>query len=524
MNDSGAKVTKSAKGVNTALSGVGRSAGMAGIQVQQFVGQIQGGQSAMVALSQQGADLGFVLGAPLLGAVVGITASIVGMAWALRDTTEATEDFKFSVDDAIKKLDDLTKSQVVVAIAGTEKTMKSLSKEAGVTGNAIAAINQKLDAGVKVTTTFSKTGAALISSVKLTKEEIEGLTAELAQEQANLDTINGKYNETSQLLVKLTENKKGYKKETIDLRDTAKSVEESLLSQIVALTSGEEAAFRYGIAQQLSLKVGEQIPANIEAQIQAIYKLRDIQIAEAERKKADSELYDVAKGQTEADPALANSQLLHEQRLRDEQAFQEAIAEIKFTGAETVDELYFKELAVHKAMLDSKLASEEDFAKAQLKLATQYSKSKVDEKKLDDKSLLFKEENARQAMSLASFVFEDSKAVSAGIAFINTAEGVTAALAKQNYPGAALTALTGAAQISNILGASKGGGAPASIQAPAAPKEPDFVQDTASLDFTDSNAGGSGTNEIRFATDSGDELVDAIANALNKGQREGHYS
>lgn len=73
------KVKKTSASVNAGLAGVGRKAGQAGIQLQQFIGQIQGGQSAMLALSQQGADLGFVLGAPLLGAVIGIGASLAGM-------------------------------------------------------------------------------------------------------------------------------------------------------------------------------------------------------------------------------------------------------------------------------------------------------------------------------------------------------------------------------------------------------------------------------------------------------------
>ncbi len=73
------QVTKTSKAVTTGLSSVGRGAGQAGIQVQQFIGQIQGGQNAMLALSQQSADLGFVLGAPLLGAIVGIAASLAGI-------------------------------------------------------------------------------------------------------------------------------------------------------------------------------------------------------------------------------------------------------------------------------------------------------------------------------------------------------------------------------------------------------------------------------------------------------------
>lgn len=64
------------RNLTRSLGGVGRGAGQAGIQVQQFVGQIQGGVNPMVALSQQSADLGFVLGVPLLGAVVSIAAAL----------------------------------------------------------------------------------------------------------------------------------------------------------------------------------------------------------------------------------------------------------------------------------------------------------------------------------------------------------------------------------------------------------------------------------------------------------------
>lgn len=70
---------KAANDANTGLKKVSRNAGQAGIQIQQFVGQIQGGQSAMLAFSQQSADLGIVLGAPLLGAISGIAASMAGI-------------------------------------------------------------------------------------------------------------------------------------------------------------------------------------------------------------------------------------------------------------------------------------------------------------------------------------------------------------------------------------------------------------------------------------------------------------
>ena len=58
------------------VGGMGRKAGAASIQFQQFTGQVSGGVNPLIAFSQQAADLGIVLGAPLLGSVVGIAAAI----------------------------------------------------------------------------------------------------------------------------------------------------------------------------------------------------------------------------------------------------------------------------------------------------------------------------------------------------------------------------------------------------------------------------------------------------------------
>jgi len=95
---------KQVKNTTKALGGIGRKAGQAGIQIQQFVGQIQGGQSVMLAFSQQSADLGFVLGAPLIGAITGIAATIIGVLLpSLFSAKDATEE----LEDSMKRLDDV---------------------------------------------------------------------------------------------------------------------------------------------------------------------------------------------------------------------------------------------------------------------------------------------------------------------------------------------------------------------------------------------------------------------------------
>jgi hypothetical protein len=122
------KLTKSAEGVKKGIGGIGRSAGQAGIQVQQFVGQIQGGQSAMLALSQQSADLGFVLGAPLLGAVVGIGASLVGfLIPSLKETKDEAEELTKAIVKLAEKTK-LTQEQADVLVAAEQKKILENAK------------------------------------------------------------------------------------------------------------------------------------------------------------------------------------------------------------------------------------------------------------------------------------------------------------------------------------------------------------------------------------------------------------
>lgn len=97
------------------LGGVGRGAGQAGIQIQQFVGQVQGGVNPMIALSQQATDLGFVLGVPLVGAIVGISASIAAaLLPSLLAASRSFADLSKEIKAVGLDLDDLP-SEVIVA-------------------------------------------------------------------------------------------------------------------------------------------------------------------------------------------------------------------------------------------------------------------------------------------------------------------------------------------------------------------------------------------------------------------------
>jgi len=82
------------------IGDMGRKAGMAGVQFEQLAGQIAAGQNPMRAIGVQAADLGFVLGAPLLGAVVGIGAAVASVLIpALMGAEKSADDLEDSLTD-----------------------------------------------------------------------------------------------------------------------------------------------------------------------------------------------------------------------------------------------------------------------------------------------------------------------------------------------------------------------------------------------------------------------------------------
>ncbi len=114
------------KGINDAgkaSAQFGRKAAMAGIQFEQMAGQIAMGQNPMRAVGVQAADLGFVLGTPLLGAIIGISAAIGSVMIPM------LIDANLSLRKLNKLSEELTEvfkinEQGVVELAGSLDTLK----------------------------------------------------------------------------------------------------------------------------------------------------------------------------------------------------------------------------------------------------------------------------------------------------------------------------------------------------------------------------------------------------------------
>jgi hypothetical protein len=161
------KTETAAVGAGNSLSGMGRKAGSAGIQIQQLVGQIQGGTNPMLALSQQAADLGFVLGAPLLGAVGGLAASLAMVLLpALFSTTDAFEELKKAAKDSettIRKIAPVT----------TQKKLDELNKTLGEGQEELAKLEAKYNKTVAAKARFEKGTENERRSAQLMQADIE---------------------------------------------------------------------------------------------------------------------------------------------------------------------------------------------------------------------------------------------------------------------------------------------------------------------------------------------------------------
>lgn len=109
VNTAIARMSDSADVMSGRFGKLSKNSGQAGIQIQQFVGQVQAGTSPLLAFSQQAADLGIVLGAPLVGAIVGIGASL-----AMAFIPEMKES-AIKTQDVIDKLKDLQETYKLTA-------------------------------------------------------------------------------------------------------------------------------------------------------------------------------------------------------------------------------------------------------------------------------------------------------------------------------------------------------------------------------------------------------------------------
>ena len=273
------KIVKANNSASKSMGRFGRSSGQAGIQLQQFVGQIQGGQNAMLALSQQGADLGIVMGAPLAGAVIGIGASIAGflipqLIGASVETEELVEQIK-ALEGATKR----TIAQNRVLANSNEKEIQSLSDK----NKAIALLIKKeqdlqdirTEAGVGTDTgQFAIPRSAEANQLRFAKA--------IEESRLKLDDYRGSIDTNNQLIIELSKNTATLGEQS---GDTAKLLQQQVAIATTDINKGADAARRLALAFELGLTSAEALPAKVREQLAALEEVEAKQkaIAESER-------------------------------------------------------------------------------------------------------------------------------------------------------------------------------------------------------------------------------------------------
>jgi hypothetical protein len=223
----------------------------------------------------------------------------------------------------------------------------------------------------------------------------------------------------------------------------------------------------------------------------------------------------------------------------------EIIGENDTLKEELHDEYLMNIVAMDQRAEDEKLKAVTDGVAKQAKLDDKAGKAKI----------ALESSVAKNAISLTKMVLGDSKAAAlAGIIIqkgmalsanaVATASAATLAYASQLIPGdpTSIVRATAAAAQATTLGSinaglivatgigqaaalSSGGGGGGSLggggDTPSAPQQSNFEEETTGLQVTDASDQGSSVQTIRFAVDSGDELIDAISSALNKANNEG---
>ena len=195
---------------------------------------------------------------------------------------------------------------------------------------------------------------------------------------------------------------------------------------------------------------------------------------------------------------------------------------------EALEEKNQLELEQLREKLGEQLISYEDYY---TQLADLQKKDTEEKKKQKDLENWWSESSVKKQIDLGTTLLTSlgnnskkqhkiQQGLSAANAGMNTAEGVTKALSKQDYAGAAYIGLTGAAQIAAIWASTPDGGGSSSQSPAATPAETPAVtyneQTTTVTDITEDVS-----SQAIFRIEFTDEVVDAVARKIDKAKSDG---
>lgn len=210
--EASARYTNTTTKAGTAMGAMGRRAGMAGIQVQQFVGQVTMGTNPMQALSMQAADLGFVLGAPLVGAVAGITAALVGSFLpALFQSGDAINDLVAETEDWIDVLGAVTQAQKDLLEFDLNQRLEEERDRFADNTEAVSTyerqlqeLDKRMAAGNITQWSWNRATTAITEKLVMARAEADNATASIADLEDQLTTVGSTTSEATSKIEEMT--------------------------------------------------------------------------------------------------------------------------------------------------------------------------------------------------------------------------------------------------------------------------------------------------------------------------------
>jgi hypothetical protein len=308
----------------------------------------------------------------------------------------------------------------------------------------------------------------------------------------------------------------GVNKEILKVNESITETTEIMIGQIPRMKVGSEAQLRRDNQRLKELEAQLVVLTDQEKKIEDVNRLSGRQIGGEVVTPIDSgtglgtgdEIQAIADRFKEEETLLAEKLVRELQIIGDnnelkielEREFAEKINEIR-------EEANQKKAALENTGVDEFKDGTEEEARANKKAA---------EKKLNQQQSAI-----RAGMALNTLLFEDNKAIAAGLIIADTAAAIMASLkiSPFDYVNVGILATTGAVQVANALSSSKGGGG--SLSAPTAapqqsPQQSFNDQGTTITDISD----GEVTSQ-RLTIEFNDEVVDAISRQIQKSQSDG---
>jgi len=498
------RLNKSSKATSAGFKGMSRSAGQVGIQLQQLAGQVQSGTRFMTALAQQSADIGIVLGAPLIGVLVSFGAVLGGMLVpSLFETKKTTEELIDEIKDLTHNFETLTDAQRdFIELKYADKIADQREKVMGLSDSYETAESRIQMLTDRISQLSSVSGEGLFGggdntlAIKKTQEEIERLNGTMTERQALIDTEQQKLDrliELQQLITgERTKSTEELLKEKGALSAFVLKIEQE--SELLGKSARQKAIYtaenmgatasdieRINSAYALIEAHEAQIEAEkeLEQRIKAIIATNERRSASNERAAAQEEAFRARSVSGLVDSLLSETQS-ENQRYAQKLATLEAANEQELTiigGYDNAKEMLERE---HQTRLTeiARQGNKQRMAAISgsinaiggLFVQLQDSRYQMEMQALRNTEGMSEQEiKAREKAAKAAF--ENSKKLQAGLVVMNTAGAIMNELATNPDPfskwfNVATIGATGLTQLSRINSQQFGGGSSIATPAP----------------------------------------------------------